>query len=413
MKVFSKNLIEVEIHQLKMSFNAGRLQDPKAVIRLAESMACLGQKLPVIAVETDGEKVLVDGYLRVAAALRCGWDVIWVEVWSCDVATGLLRVLAAGQARKWEPLEEGYLIQELTEDGGMTLKEVAMSLGRDISWVSRRLAMITELSEVVLQAVRRGDVSPWSAERIMVPLERANSEHAKKLVEALDKEPMSTRQLDVFFKHYRKTTKQKREQMIADPSLYIRAIEAHQKEQEAKILERGVEGDLKSTLKQLRGLMARLLRQTQEVYACGDESARANFRAEFDDVDTQWQSLKTEIGGNPNDPTIHATNDPGARQDRSVDPTDQQNPEDLAQHGAQSSTKATTGEQARGGEEEQRRGGEQGRGGGGARGPCLDQDVVCTVQGQRGSPPGNPRGGVQQADGVLKPNEDCTRGPPA
>ncbi len=44
--------------------------------------------------------------------------------------------------------------------------------------------------------------------------------------------------------------------------------------------------------------MGRLRRQAQEVYACGDELARANFRAEFDDIDAQWQSLKTEIGGN-------------------------------------------------------------------------------------------------------------------
>ena len=54
MKEITKRLVEVEIHQLKMPYAGSRLQDPKAVSRLADLMARQGQKVELIAA-TDGE----------------------------------------------------------------------------------------------------------------------------------------------------------------------------------------------------------------------------------------------------------------------------------------------------------------------------------------------------------------------
>jgi len=68
---------------------------------------------------------------------------------TCDLASGLLLVLARNQSRHLEPLEEAHLIERLIEDHGKTGVEVAQALGRDPSWVSRRLEMLRTLPEPV------------------------------------------------------------------------------------------------------------------------------------------------------------------------------------------------------------------------------------------------------------------------
>ena len=137
--MIAKRLVEAEAHQLKTPFEEGRIVDPSAVDKLAVSMAKTGQKMPLIAVD-DGEAwTLVDGYHRLAAARRCGWDVIWVELWSTDVRTGLIQVLCGSQARRFEAVEEGYLIQRLVGEEGLSQREVAELMGVSVSTVRNHL----------------------------------------------------------------------------------------------------------------------------------------------------------------------------------------------------------------------------------------------------------------------------------
>jgi ParB family transcriptional regulator, chromosome partitioning protein len=58
---------------------------------------------------------------------------------------------------------------------------------------------------------------------VLVPLARANGEHAQKLVAHLTETPLSTRELSEFLKRYERSNKQTRERMISDPSLFVKA----------------------------------------------------------------------------------------------------------------------------------------------------------------------------------------------
>ena len=102
--------------------------------------------------------------------------------------------------------------------------ELAGRCGRDGAWVNRRLALLSALSDEALAAVQRGTLSCWSASRVFVPLARANGKHADRLLAALHKEPLSTRDLGRWFAEYAKASKIARERMIDEPHLLLQAL---------------------------------------------------------------------------------------------------------------------------------------------------------------------------------------------
>src|SRR6202142_2043733 len=148
-----RDRIELDLHRLELRFADSRLVEPRAVARLAEAIERCRPILPCVRVAApesqDGEGggaqalVLIDGYRRVGALRRLGRDTVSVEQWSCDLTTALLRVLARTQDRAFASIEEALLLRALVAEHGLSRHEVARRSGRDVSWVSRRLQLLS------------------------------------------------------------------------------------------------------------------------------------------------------------------------------------------------------------------------------------------------------------------------------
>ena len=200
----------------------------------------------------------VDGFRRVQALQRLGRDTAVVEAAAGDLAQALLGVLARNHARSWAALEEALLLREIVQQQGLSQHEVARRCGRDVSWVSRRLALVCALPDEALVAVRRGTISTWAAARVLAPLARANSQHATGLLAALTASPLSTRALATWFEHYQTTARAKRDRMVAHPKLFIDALQAQTDQQADARLRDGPEGACETDVRQLTAIAARL-----------------------------------------------------------------------------------------------------------------------------------------------------------
>ena len=349
MKEITKRLVKVEIHQLNMPYANSRLQDPKAVKRLADLMARQGQKVELIAA-TDGKiHTLIDGHLRVAAARRCGWDTIWVELWECDVQTALTRVLAASQSRRWEPIEQAQMIKDLMRDQQCSVTQIALDLGREPASVSKCLEQLAGLTDDVFDAVRKGTISSRDARRVIIPLMRANEKHGRQLLQAQAEKPLGSRQLDAFLGHYRTSTRKVREEMIAHPAMFIKAHEYNKEERAAKKLKEGIEGDCLCMLRQVRSLIKRLRRQGRVIFAEGGELARANLFKDFDDTNQQWQILNAQYQRSRDAQSGETTDHSEPACAGVLGPQNQQTRQGRAQHGPQDHQ----GEDSAGGERAQ------------------------------------------------------------
>lgn len=261
---------EIEIAHLALRYAHTRVKRP--VSSLADSIKRFGQVVPVVTVkESDVCFVLIDGYLRVAALRGCGLDTVMAEIWPLKEEEALARSLMSSQERKWEPIEQALVIRELSVRHGLSQGEVARLMGRNQSWISRRLALLEALPEEVLELVQKRRLSTWSATRVLVPMARAIPEHAKALTETLLKEPISTRCLSDFFHHYQKANRTQREKMVREPWLFLKALHHREEEGKARLLKEGPEGRWLKDLKVAAHILRRLIKELHTVIYPGQQ----------------------------------------------------------------------------------------------------------------------------------------------
>jgi ParB family transcriptional regulator, chromosome partitioning protein len=254
--------LELDLHCLELRFANSRVVEPRAVARIAHSIERCGQLVPCVVVAVSGaggeRLVLIDGYRRVAALRRLGHDTASVEQWTCDLTDALLGLLARTQNRPFASIEEALLIRELMQGLGLSQHDLARRCGRDVSWVSRRLQLLSGLPDAAVTAVRNGTLSSWAANRVVAPLARANTEHADRLLTALADAPLSTRELRCWFEHYQKAFHSARDHMVSRPRLFIDALRETGEQRAGERLRDGPEGECAADLRGIEAILARL-----------------------------------------------------------------------------------------------------------------------------------------------------------
>lgn len=251
---------DVDLHRLELRFAHVRRCEPPALERLARSLERCGQLTAciVVADAASAQWVLVDGYRRVAALRRLGRDTARIECWDCDLAQALVQLLARASARPFAAIEEALLLRELLNHFALSQHAIARRTGRDVSWVSRRLQLVSALPEALLEAIRTGILSTWAATRVLAPLARANSDHAQQLLGAITAAPLSTRELQRWFMQYQTANRPTRERLVSHPRLFLQALATRAEHTADARLRAGVEGECLHTVTQLEALIRRL-----------------------------------------------------------------------------------------------------------------------------------------------------------
>lgn len=238
-----KQTVHIELHQLDLRYDHTRIYKKGVLNKLCRSLEQFGQIHPVIITPgEDNQFVLIDGYFRVKAIRMWGRDKALGIVHEINEKDAVLATLRKNDGRSWELFEEASLLNDFVLRFKLGISETAGLIGRDKSFVKRRLDLVRTLPEKILAAVSSGAVPMWSATRILVPLARANKNHALKLTAYLKQNSMSTRDLQHFFEIYKKSNHSVRAKMIGDPSLFLKAVQIKRQEHEALKLAEGIEG---------------------------------------------------------------------------------------------------------------------------------------------------------------------------
>ena len=146
--------MDLELHQLERRYEALRTRNAARERRLLGSIAEIGQQTPIVVVRDVARFVVIDGYKRLRALVRLGQDTVAAVEWALAEVEALLfeRILRAGDADS--PIEQGWFLRELVARFGLGLDVLARRLDRSKSWVSRRIALVSELPATVQEHVR-------------------------------------------------------------------------------------------------------------------------------------------------------------------------------------------------------------------------------------------------------------------
>ncbi len=236
-----KLIREIDFHLLDLRYSHTRIKNNKALARMQNSVHTYGQIVPALAVPAAGKFVLIDGYLRLSALKACGRDCIKVLLMDEEPGS-LLTLLAKTDDRQLETVEQATLIQELHNRFSYSFAEIARRLGKDKSWVKRRLDLLESLPEEVLVAVMNGTVSSWAASRILVPLSRANEQDCIDLTRKIIADPLSTRELVSLYDHYKTSNRTVRDRIVANPSLFSKTTKQLEEQKLGQQINEGPEG---------------------------------------------------------------------------------------------------------------------------------------------------------------------------
>jgi hypothetical protein len=240
--------------------------------------------------------VLLDGYLRVKALRHCGRDTAVAEIWECKEEDALVEILARSHSRRWDFLEEAALLRELHDHYHLSQSRIASLVGRKQSWVSTRLALYHALSEDLVELIRRGSISTWTATRVIVPIARAIPEHGKLLSENLSRLSLSTREMAQFLCHYRKANRKQRENMVREPVLFLKSVRAQEEAREARTMKGGPEGKWLRDVRVITHILKGLLGEVQMLFSGGQENLdRRILLTAFEDSRKGFRELEHEI----------------------------------------------------------------------------------------------------------------------
>jgi ParB-like chromosome segregation protein Spo0J len=323
----------VELVHLDLVYAHTRIRRPRQIAHLADSLIRHGQLLPIVVVAGEHPRwVLIDGYLRVEAARCAGIDTLAAHIWPGRPRDAVCQLLSRDGARQFDVFEQAALLRELKIAHGLSQNQIAVSMGRHPSWVTRRLALIEQLPAPAIEAVRTGRLSTWSASRVLVPLARANTHHARTLVDAINNNPLTSRQLLYFWQHYQQANRAVREKMVAEPILFFKSSAARKADEQARRVHDGPEGRWRRDMRTVKHILQRLEHTARQVFYPEQTAlVRRTLLTAFSDAHSVFDLLNHTIERlsheKPSRQTSRHRHEPG----RSGHPPDQPHPENVPQ----------------------------------------------------------------------------------
>jgi len=252
-----------------------------------------------------------------------------------------LTYLSQQQCGSCRPIEQAWVISTLIDEG-MTQAAIALRMGRDKSWISRRLSLVSELPDDIQQAIRSDEVSTWVAGRVFKPLARANAAHAKTLLNTLKKQPMSSRELTVWFDHYKNANQGQRTKMVEQPDLLLRVLRCKQDDKACIDLQSGLEGRWIHNVKTTKALIKQLMKPLPQMFSTQSVQTISLLEQNFTALDESYAQLKTQFQEVKNAHQRDSEHHSRAAFKANTDQADHAPPESIPQHSAPSDSPSKT-----------------------------------------------------------------------
>jgi len=251
--------MQLEFHQLARRWEHMRVRHPARQRRLLASLADSGQQTPIVVVAAEGQVdrfVVIDGYKRVAALEQLGRDTVEAVVWPMSEAAAVLLDRSLRLCEHETALEVGWLLAEMEQRFGYSLEELARRFDRSVSWVSRRLALVEALPEVIQQQVREGKIAAQVAMKFLVPTVRISLEAGQRMAAIFAQYHCETREAGQLYAAWRKASPAIRQRILEAPDLFFKAQRQSQEEAPA-----GTGADLLRDLEMIAAIVNRAQRR--------------------------------------------------------------------------------------------------------------------------------------------------------
>ncbi len=207
----------VEIMSFDLRHEGSRMRHKEREKVLLSSILQHGIREPLEGVDTQGVRILLNGFKRYRCAKVLGIEIVPYVSLGNDEAMGIIQILQISNDRGLSILEQASLVDELRKVHGMSVMEIAMKLQRSKAWVSVRTGLIDEMSKVVKAEIFGGRFPVYSymyTLRQFIRINRVKKEEIEEFVKAVAGKHISIREIEQLAYGYFKGSDEFRQQII-------------------------------------------------------------------------------------------------------------------------------------------------------------------------------------------------------
>lgn len=208
---------EIEISKLDLRFEGCRIKNKGAEADLLSSIAENGIREPLEGVSSgNGVSVLLNGFKRYRCARKLGILTIPYSSLGSDEALAIIKLLRVSNSKSLTILEQSRLIDQLRSLYRMSVSDIASMLERSKSWVSMRIGISGQMSEVIMKEIFSGRFPAYSYMYTLRQFIRMNSikrDEIDKFVSSVSGKGLSIRQIELLACGYFKGSDGYREQI--------------------------------------------------------------------------------------------------------------------------------------------------------------------------------------------------------
>jgi len=195
----------VELSSLDLRYQGHRLRDDAREARWLASIAERGIEDPLEGVDTPGARFLLNGFKRYRCAKKLGIHAVPYQSLADEEATGIVHLMRVSTDKALGILEQARFITDLLTLHGMSLAEVAQTLGRSKGWVSMRRSLLEAMSEPIQRILFRGQFPVYCYLYTLAPFRRMNgitADRIERFMKAVAGQRLSVRDIERLSRAY-------------------------------------------------------------------------------------------------------------------------------------------------------------------------------------------------------------------
>ena len=193
-------MTEAEIGAISKKYESFHLRDKNREKYLLQSILEHGIREPLQCVQADGQQyILLDGFKRLRCCYKLNLRMVPVASLGSDEASSILHLIRVSTERNLSTLEQARFVDELHKRYGLTVADIAGRLECSKAWVSVRLGIIDEMSQVVREVVFSSRFPVRSYMYTLRQFTRVNSIPARDIdtfVQSVSGKGLSTRDIE-------------------------------------------------------------------------------------------------------------------------------------------------------------------------------------------------------------------------
>lgn len=192
----------VELSSLDLRYQGYRQRDSAREARLLASIAERGIEDPLEGIDTPNARFLLNGFKRYRCAKKLGIQAVPYQSLGNEEATGIVNLMRVSTSKGLGILEQARFITDLLTLHGMSLAEVAQTLGRSKGWVTMRRGLLDQMSEPIQDMLFAGRFPVYCYLYTLAPFRRMNGAAVERFMQAVSGQRFSVRDIELLARGY-------------------------------------------------------------------------------------------------------------------------------------------------------------------------------------------------------------------